>query len=118
MSTTKIINLTPHTINVLDENKKPVITLPTSGAVARVSTTRQVVGHIITDTTPPATVWVSRVAYGEVVGLPEYNQDSDVFYVVSSLVKAALPNRGDLLTPGELVRNEAGQPVGCIGLDR
>ena len=54
--------------------------------------------------------------YGEVTGLPEYEEG--VYYVVSAMVRQALPNRKDLLSPGQLIRNEQGQPVGCLGLVR
>lgn len=54
--------------------------------------------------------------YGEVTGLPEYEEG--VYYVVSAMVRQALPHRKDLLSPGQLIRNEAGQPVGCLGLVR
>ena len=54
--------------------------------------------------------------YGEVTGLPEFKKG--VYYVVSAMVRQALPERKDLLSPGQLIRNEAGQPVGCLGLVR
>lgn len=54
--------------------------------------------------------------YGEVTGLPEFKEG--VFYVVSAMVRQALPERKDLLSPGQLIRNEEGQPVGCLGLVR
>lgn len=54
--------------------------------------------------------------YGEVTGLPEFKEG--VYYVVSAMVRQALPNRKDLLSPGQLIRNEAGQPIGCLGLVR
>ena len=54
--------------------------------------------------------------YGEVTGLPEYQEGT--YYVVSAMVRQALPHRKDLLSPGQLIRNEAGQPIGCLGLVR
>ena len=54
--------------------------------------------------------------YGEVTGLPEFKEG--VYYVVSAMVRQALPERKDLLSPGQLIRNEAGQPIGCLGLVR
>lgn len=54
--------------------------------------------------------------YGEVTGLPEFEEG--VYYVVSAMVRQALPHRKDLLSPGQLIRNEAGQPIGCLGLVR
>jgi hypothetical protein hcinC1_00210 len=54
--------------------------------------------------------------YGEVTGLPEFKEG--VYYVVSAMVRQALPHRRDLLSPGQLIRNEQGQPIGCLGLVR
>lgn len=54
--------------------------------------------------------------YGEVTGLPEFEEG--VYYVVSAMVRQALPGRKDLLSPGQLIRNKAGQPIGCLGLVR
>ena len=59
---------------------------------------------------------IYEVVYGEVTGLPEFKEG--VYYVVSAMVRQALPERKDLLSPGQLIRNEEGQPVGCLGLVR
>jgi hypothetical protein len=64
----------------------------------------------------PEGVAVFSVRYGEVTGLPQ--SKAETCFVVSMMVKAACPNRTDLLSPGELVRGDDGQPIGCIGLDR
>mgnify|MGYP001598752857 FL=1 len=52
---------------------------------------------------------------GDVTGLPE--PVAGTIYIVSLLVRQAVPHRLDVLSPGQLVRDSAGQPVGCIGLD-
>lgn len=59
---------------------------------------------------------IYEVVYGEVTGLPEFKEG--VYYVVSAMVRQALPHRKDLLSPGQLIRNEKGQPIGCLGLVR
>jgi len=97
---TKLINLTPHAINVLTDGGT-TITLPPSGAVVRVRVTREVAGHICHD---GRTVPLYRTSYG-------------TLYIVSLAVRAACPGRMDLASPGELVRDAAGQPIGCRGLD-
>lgn len=53
------------------------------------------------------------VSYGEVTGLPKAKDE--VFYIVSMLVKQALPSRSDLVCPGDLVRDVEGKPIGCHG---
>lgn len=97
-----IINLTAHTINEVTTGA----VIPTSGRVARVKTSTikdtEFLGYPIFKTT-----------FGEVEGLPE--PEEGVMYIVSALCMNACPDRKDLLAPGNLMRNEQGQPVGCIG---
>lgn len=53
---------------------------------------------------------------GDLEGLPA--RKKHVVYVVSGHVRAAVPERTDVYQPGELLRNDKGQVVGCIGLSR
>ena len=108
--TTKLINLCPHTIDVLDECGFPALTVAPSGTVARVSQREEVVDF--PDLDLPCRV--TRQVFGEVVDLPEATQG--VCFIVSRLVAAACPERKDLFIPGPLVRDESGNPVGCHGL--
>ena len=39
-------------------------------------------------------------------------------FVLSRVVKTALPDRDDLVVPDELVRDDAGRVVGCRRLSR
>lgn len=110
---TNLINLTPHTINIV---------LP-SGAIYDVPASGQVVRCAQSETRlfdlqmgDGISIPVSGQVFGEVIGLPEYQEG--IFYIVSRLVASACPDRDDLLVPGPLVRNEDGQPVGCRGLGR
>lgn len=57
---------------------------------------------------------VDGLPLGEVVGLPAPVRG--VRYVVSILVAERLPDRDDLLVPGEQVRDAAGRIVGCRSL--
>lgn len=113
---TKLINLTPHAINVLGEDKAPHFTLQPSGKVARVEVTRQRIDVLYTEHHPEGMA-VFGTKVGDVKDLPPAVEGT--FYVVSMMVKKSRSAmfRTDLLSPGELVRNEAGQPIGCIGLD-
>lgn len=99
------INLTPHDLHIILDNE--TLTIPASGTVARVATKRR---HLFT----LAGVPIDRVTYGEVEGLPEPRGDD--WLIVSAMTAAAAPDRDDLLIPGELVRDEAGQIIGCRGL--
>lgn len=101
----KLINLTPHIINII--TPFGVIDIPTSGTVARCSQNNEQIA-VIND------IPVTKQVFGEVVDLPEPKEGT--FYIVSRLVAAAVPERVDLLIPGPLVRGETGQPIGCNGL--
>lgn len=103
--TQNFINLTPHVINVVVPSG--TIDIPASGQVARCSQTSKEVCKI-------NDIPVTKQEFGAVEGLPAPQEGT--YYLVSRLVAAACPERHDLLIPGPLVRNEAGQPVGCQGL--
>ena len=57
---------------------------------------------------------LTRTVFGEPEGLPAYEEGT--FYIVSQIVKSALPYRTDLLVPAEMVRDAAGNVVGCKSL--
>lgn len=99
-----LVNLTPHTINVIGQDGKKLDILP-SGTVARCSQEEKVIGEI--NGFP-----VTQQRFGDVVDLPE-PQDGTMF-IVSRLVADA-SRRKDLLIPGPLMRNEEGVVIGCKG---
>lgn len=105
-----IINLTPHAINIVVAPGAPTLELPPSGLVARVTESmEEVVPSPLGKDCP-----VFRATYGEVEGLPA--PLGGAVYVVSAMVRAAVPNRKDVFSPGKLIRDENGQPIGCQGL--
>lgn len=110
-TTAQIVNLTPHAVNIVDSNDSVAITIPASGNVARCSQTISVIGSL---TLNSVVIPISASSYGEVVDLPA-PQDG-VYYIVSRLVMSACPARQDLLVPNDLVRNDAGQVIGCRSL--
>jgi hypothetical protein len=63
---------------------------------------------------------VESVTYGEIEGLPDYQEG--VYYIVSGLVAAAAAKIGrtDCLAPGGLVRdkNNPGLILGCLFLQK
>ena len=110
----KLINLTPHVINIYDVDKKTLLmTLEPSGTVARVQMTRKQTGTVI-----GIPVFIN--VPGDVTGVPscsESDAPDQIRYIVSALVRIALPANDDVFSPGELLRDSDGQPIGCIGLD-
>ena len=109
--TTNIINLTPHAVNIVGDNDSIAITIPASGNVARCSQTIDIVGSVTLDS---VAIPISASSYGEVVDLPA--PQDNTYYIVSRLVMSACPARQDLLVPNDLVRNDAGQVIGCRSL--
>lgn len=104
--TLTLSNLTPHTLNLVlpDGSVKAV---PPSGQVARCASTSSQAGEF--DGIP-----LSKTTFGQVQDLPE-PQDGTLF-VVSALVRQAVPHRTDVASPGDLVRDADGNVVGCKGL--
>ena len=100
--------MTPHDINILDEEEKVVRTYPPSGGMIRLGVKTRKLTPLPDGTHRTATV------YGEPVGLPEWK--AGVVYIVSALVKQALPLREDLLVPAEVVRDSGGNIIGCKSL--
>ena len=105
----KIINLTPHKLNIVRENGS--IEIEPSGVIARCKVLAEQVGTIEVD---GISIPVNKKVYGEVEGLPEKKQDT--IYVVSSLVAQAVQGRDDVFVPDELVRDEEGRVVGARAL--
>lgn len=107
------LNLTPHPLNVKTADGE-YITIPPSGDVARV----------VYDRLPPEQVRIDgheisisvAGAPREIIGLRE--PEEGVVLIVAKAVSDAVPNRGDLMSPGRLIRDEDGTVIGCDGLTR
>jgi len=110
----KIINLTPQVVNVLDRTSGDLLaTFQKSDKPARVSQTVKNTGTF-------AGVPLTSNVFGDVHDLPE-NEDLDqsstsVLFIVSMMVKLACPERNDLVSPNELVRDAEGNILGCNSL--
>lgn len=104
----KFNNLTPHTINILNEEKQLIKTIQSNG-LTRCSIHKKELGNV-------DGILLYETVFGEVEGLPEY--ESGTINIVSLVVRQACIKRTDLYSPGELVRDDKGQPIGCIGLSR
>lgn len=113
--TIRYINLTPHALYVRALNGEYLTILPDAEGPARV----------IYDRLPPEQVRIggSEVAVAvagpvrEIAGLPDPQPDI-VFIVAKAVADAAPASRGDLMSPGKLIRDEDGTVIGCDGLTR
>src|SRR5690606_9819063 len=103
----KLVNLTPHDVVIYNAKGEVIKTYPKSGKVARIQDEVTIKGDI--DGVP-----VGSITYGEAIDLPE-PQDG-VYYIVSLVVRQALPHRKDLISPDTspagVVRDEQGRILG------
>lgn len=108
----KIIkNGTPHAINVVDDAGNIVKVLNPdlpSGQQPRCTANSVVVGDV--DGIP-----LTKTVYGEVFNLPEYEEG--VFWIVSQLCRNACPERDDLISPSQQIRDKEGKIIGCKSFD-
>lgn len=102
-----IFNYTPHPITIVNNEGEVVRTIKPSGLI-RLKASTVNAGFDI-DGIP-----VTTTQFGEPEGLP--NVEEGIFYIVSQLVKSALPSRKDLLVPAEVVRDSNGNILGCKSL--
>ena len=99
----KFINLTAHTINEVITG----LQIKPSGIVARVA---QVTDTVAMHNGTP----IYSTEFGDLLGLPEPREG--IVYIVSAMALNGVPaHRTDVVSPGNLKRDEAGQPVGCVG---
>lgn len=98
----KFKNLTSHSICEVTTGQ----TIPPSGVVARVKSSTIKVGE-------HASAPIYTSTFGEVEGLPE--PEEGTIYIVSALTLNAVANRADVVAPGNLQRDQDGNPIGCIG---
>lgn len=108
----KIINLTPHAINIMPEGANgPVITIPPSGQVARCATHRVQVDTVAVDGVP---IPVNKTKFGEVEGLPD--PQPNTIFIVSAVVAQAVPHRPDVFIVDDAIRDEQGRIIGARAL--
>lgn len=107
---TTIFNLTPHRINIVDEEGN-VIKVFESEGVARAAQNDVQIGML-------EGIPIIETTFGKPVDLPEYSQGT--YYIVSALTAKAASlsgrNTQDLLLTGKTVRNSDGQIIGCQAL--
>lgn len=96
----RLLNLTPHTV-VLCGQDGP-ITLPASSRPARVDERVEGCGAV-------SGVTLGRVDYGTPIDLPD--PEPGTLLVVSSIVRLLCPDRQDLVSPADFVRDDSGRPI-------
>jgi hypothetical protein len=109
----KIVNLTPHDVVLVNEDGIELKKFPLSGKEARLSEESE--PHAIffekeKDSTD-IEIRIIRKKYSFVENLPP--SLSGTFYIVSSMVLQS-SMRYDLLAPGDIIRDEKGNIIGCL----
>ena len=107
-----IVNLTPHAISIYDEDGDKVVVINPSGTEARIETNRQKANEI--------KGWernlpLFKTTAGKPIGLPA--KSTGTIYIVSGMFRSHV-RRDDLYQPGELIRDDKVNPIGCIGLSQ
>ena len=105
----KIINKTPHNVNIVDESGQIVKVFEKSESVIRLSM------KTVLDN-PIAGIPTSRTTFGNPEELPKFKKG--IFYIVSQLIKNSFPERTDFLVPAEMMRDKNNQIIGCKSLGR
>lgn len=100
-----LINLTPHAVNFVTADGRQIDVQP-EGIIARLEQ-KDVLSRWI------GRIPVYKTEYGEVQNLPD--PQPDTIYIVSGMVLSQVPERDDVLAPGALIRNDAGQVIGAGG---
>ena len=102
-----LINLTPHAVTIQNKNGSNTV-VPPDGRIARVAMVSTPI------TRYPLDCQQVSIQKGEVENLPAPAWGT--IWIVSAMVREACPDRKDLASPGELIRDDKGQPVACRGL--
>ena len=105
----KLVNLTPHTITLVLDGA--TIVVEPAGTVARVMQQETVKRVVDVDGVP---VPVMEPKFGDVEGLPD--PEDGTMFIVSRMVKGAVPNRDDVVVPGKQLRDAEGRIVGAAAL--
>nr|DAW01340.1 MAG TPA: hypothetical protein [Caudoviricetes sp.] len=115
MAETIYCNLTPHALKVRTLDGSTITIAPDERGAARVIYDRFPPEHVRIDG-HEISVSVAG-APREIIGLPD--AEPGVVLIVAKAVSDAAPAyRGDLMSPGKLIRNEDGTVIGCDGLTR
>lgn len=103
------INLTPHDVTIVVDGRTEVIK---SSGLARCAEKTVQVGLV------DGWIPVFETEYGEVSGLPEPSEDT--IYIVSAIVAKSneVKSRTDVYVPAKTIRDEHGNVIGCVGLNR
>ena len=113
----RLVNCTPHAVCFYSGSEQR-LTLEPSGIVTRVAMGTALVTSLVVrgDDGYSVVVPIMATVAGPVEDLPA--PAPDTYYVVSRLVLDHAPDRGDLVVPHDLVRDDEGRILGCQSFSR
>lgn len=111
MPDTKVINLTPHPVDIVTESG--VLTIEPTSPPCRIEITRSAAESIDVN---GVNVGIFEVSRGTTLDLPP--RRNGVQMIVSRMVAEENPDRDDLVFPLDLVRDDNGGVVGCSSFGR
>lgn len=101
----KLINLTPHAVNVIDDSGEEIACFPKClSPLPRLKQETVLLSE-------QDGIRITETQFGEIENLPEPKEG--IRLIVSRLVIAACPDRNDLVVPNEVVRDNEGRIIGC-----
>lgn len=103
----ELVNLTPHAVDICDDHGQVRLTITANPTPARVVVDRYELPGIEVE---GLSIPLHRTEAHGVSDLPLARPDT--MFIVASAVAAA-SDRGDLIVPDELVRDDRGTVVGC-----
>lgn len=107
----KIVNKTPHAIDVYCEDGK-MAHFPSAGAARLVERQKVVDAVEVGDCRIP----IFHKTFSPDVSIPP--KQEGVIYIVSLAYAQAYPDRLDFVTPNDLVRDDHGRVIGCESFAR
>jgi len=115
---TKIVNLTPHTVNLIkgDSLRGPIDSRGVARATEHLEPLAPISWDVFGDCGLHVLVPCTSKSFGAVTGLPA--PENDTLYIVSQIVADACPDRTDLIVPSDIVRDPSGQVSGCRAFSR
>jgi len=109
----RLVNLTPHVVTIRGLNGETVV--EPSRDQARVMTLVDAPGEFIM--VEGNAIPVARLMLGDIIGLPD--PEPGVLYLVSTVTAMRVRGvRNDVVAPGDLIRDDRGRPLACLGLSR
>ncbi len=107
----QVINMTPYVISILNSDSMVITKLKPSGNTVRLVSTTSRMDVVYSGNIP---IPLTATVFGEPEGLP--NTVAGIVYIVDASVKDKYPERDDLVTPNEPVRNRLGNIIGYCSL--